>query len=202
MNKEMLMQALSDVGDDLIAMAEEKTFQNPWRKWAQTAAVLAVAVCLGALVLPWFPMGCGSAETEQAPQVTEAPMELYEEAVEECEEACVTQESAAEGSGTEDTADLQQEKLQSAEHITVEQVQEALEEENMQWLAANFALPAEAANCDAPADITVQEAKMTEDGCLYLAVCLPQQENRIKEYYICFEEDSWRYVSAEETVSE
>lgn len=54
MNKETLFQALSDVGDDLLDMAENKRFVNPWRKWGQMAAVLAVVVCLGALAAPYL----------------------------------------------------------------------------------------------------------------------------------------------------
>lgn len=89
MNKEKLFEALSEVGDDLIAMAEHKRFASPWRKWGQTAAVLAV-VCLGVLALPYFPMGCGSSmETaESTAAVTESVTEDLEYAVEEAVEAC------------------------------------------------------------------------------------------------------------------
>ena len=105
MNKEMLFEALSEVGDDLIVMAEHKRFTSPWRKWGQTAAVLAVVVCLGVLALPYFPMGCGSSvETaESTAQVTESLTADLEYAMEEneevCEEECI-EEAAIEESDT------------------------------------------------------------------------------------------------------
>ncbi len=89
MNSERLMEALAEVGDDLIVMAENKRFHSPWRKWGQTAAVLAVVVCLGALALPYLPMGCGNSQETAAPTLT------MESAVEEFEE-CVVEEAVAE----------------------------------------------------------------------------------------------------------
>ena len=98
MKKEMLFEALSEVGDDLIMMAEHKRFASPWRKWGQTAAVLAVVVCLGVLALPYFPMGCGSsAERAEGPAATSAVLtmdaETEECAVEVSVEEAVTEES-------------------------------------------------------------------------------------------------------------
>lgn len=98
MNEEMLFEALAEVGDDLIVMAEQKRFVSPWRKWGQTAAVLAVAVCLGVLALPYFPMGCGSS-MEKATSVTVTQecavedTEAMEYAVEETEEAVMEEET-------------------------------------------------------------------------------------------------------------
>ena len=87
MNEERLFEVLGDVGDDLIVMAEHKRFVSPWRKWGQTAAILAVVVCLGVLALPYFPMGCGSA-SESAAQVTMEYAVEESACEEEFEEAC------------------------------------------------------------------------------------------------------------------
>lgn len=209
MNEQMLMKALSDVGDDLIAMAEEKHFVNPWRKWAQTAAALAVVACLGVFALPYFPMGCGSSmETTAQGTTEEAPMELYDEAVEECEEA-VAEETAAQtveeswilgtDEGTEDLL-LSEEKMQNRIRISVDDVQRALEEEDFQWLAEAFVLPAED-GCNDPMDITVQEAKLEED-MLYLQIMLPEQGNVIKEYILQYDQEFWRYISVSEVISD
>ncbi|MBP3633833.1 MAG: hypothetical protein J6J43_04585 [Oscillospiraceae bacterium] len=109
MNKEQLFEALSDVGDDLLVMAERKHFASPWRKWGQTAAVLAVVVCLTALALPYFPAGCGaapkSAETAVMTEECAAEDVEYEECVvEECEEEAPT-ESIADKTETQETAE-------------------------------------------------------------------------------------------------
>ena len=60
MKQEKLFTALADVGDDLLDMAQNKRFVNPWKRWGKIAACLAVVICLTALALPYFPMGCGS----------------------------------------------------------------------------------------------------------------------------------------------
>ena len=114
MNNEMLFDALSEVGDDLIVMAEQKRFVSPWRKWGQTAAVLAVVVCLAVLALPYFPMGCGSSgERAESTAMTSptltteaqteecAAEETVEECVEVCEEEVVTDESTLHDSITD-----------------------------------------------------------------------------------------------------
>ena len=59
MKQEKLFTALADVGDDLLDMAQNKRFVNPWKRWGKIAACLAVVICLTALALPYFPMGCG-----------------------------------------------------------------------------------------------------------------------------------------------
>ena len=97
MNSERLMDALAEVGDDLIVMAENKRFTSPWRKWGQTAAVLAVVVCLGALALPYLPMGCGNAKETAAPTLTmDSAAEETEECVEYAAEETVAEETIAE----------------------------------------------------------------------------------------------------------
>ena len=54
MNEEKLFEAMSDVGDDLLVMAEEKKFTSTWRKWGQMAAVAAVVLGLSAVAFPYL----------------------------------------------------------------------------------------------------------------------------------------------------
>ena len=72
MKREFLFQALGEVGDDLIHMAETRKFHNQWKKWVSLAACLVLVVSLSALVLPYFPMGCGSSK-ESAMEECAAP---------------------------------------------------------------------------------------------------------------------------------
>lgn len=60
MKQEKLMHALTDVGDDLLEMANHRRFPNHWKHWGRTAACLALVLCLTAVALPYFPIGCGS----------------------------------------------------------------------------------------------------------------------------------------------
>ena len=86
MKKEDLFYALGEVSDDLLQMAERKTFHTPWKKWVSLAACLALAVSLSVLALPYFPMGCGaSMEKTEAAAPAESPVM-----------DCVTEESALE----------------------------------------------------------------------------------------------------------
>ena len=63
--QERLFRAIGDVGGDLVDLAEKQTFApSPWRKWGSLAACLAVLLCLGALAMPYFPMGCGSSSSD------------------------------------------------------------------------------------------------------------------------------------------
>ena len=109
MKKEYLFRALNDVGDDLIHMAEHRKFTNPWKKWVSLAACLALIVSLSVVVLPYFPMGCGSSvqkesameeSTAAAPEAPAAEEEKAEAPAEEApaekEEAVMEEESAAE----------------------------------------------------------------------------------------------------------
>ena len=64
MKQEKLLEALTGVGDDLLELAQNKRFPNPWRRWGKIAACLALVLCLTALALPYLPMGCGSAKSE------------------------------------------------------------------------------------------------------------------------------------------
>lgn len=117
MNEERLFEALGDVGDDLLVMAENKKFVSPWRKWGQTAAILAVVVCLGVLALPYFPIGCGSS-SESAAQVTmectveeSAVWEEVEEAFDECVEETVEEIVEAEPQQTVDNGKMKQPRI-------------------------------------------------------------------------------------------
>lgn len=83
MKQEKIFEALTDIGDDLLELARNKRYINHWKRWGRTAACLALVLCLTALVLPYFPMGCGSATEEAAPSVEEAPAAKQEAAIEE-----------------------------------------------------------------------------------------------------------------------
>lgn len=91
MKHEKLFEALTNIGDDLLLMAENMRFPNPWRRWGKLAACIALVLCLGIAALPYFPIGCGAAEesavtTETAEAVTESTVK----------EECVEEETAAE----------------------------------------------------------------------------------------------------------
>lgn len=81
MKKEDLFRAIGDVGDDLIHMAEHKRFPNYWKKWVPMAACMALIVGLGAMALPYFPMGCGSksAAPEAAPEEPKYSMDVVDQ---------------------------------------------------------------------------------------------------------------------------
>ena len=64
MKQVRLFEALEGIGDDLLEQARNKRFPNPWRRWGKIAACLALVLCLTALALPYFPIGCGSAKSE------------------------------------------------------------------------------------------------------------------------------------------
>ena len=90
MNKETLFEALADVGDDLLVMAERKRFVSPWRKWGQLAAVVAVVCCVGVLALPYLPVGCGGTESIKTSQDAAVSQTLTQEcATETCEEELI-----------------------------------------------------------------------------------------------------------------
>lgn len=62
--QEKLLRALNDVGDDLVTGAEDCRYApNPWKRWGAIAASLALVISLTALALPYFPMGCGAADS-------------------------------------------------------------------------------------------------------------------------------------------
>lgn len=87
--KEDLFRALGEVGSDLVDMAEKRTFApRRWRRWGSIAAGLAVAVCLTALALPYFPSGCGASSENTEDYSRSAPDE---------NEAAYEEETAAEG---------------------------------------------------------------------------------------------------------
>lgn len=91
MKQEKIFEALSGVGDDLLQMAQDRRFPNAWRRWGRTAACLALVVCLTAIALPYFPIGCGS--STEAPAMAEPPAATQEAAP---MENAVKEESKAE----------------------------------------------------------------------------------------------------------
>lgn len=111
MNEEALFEALSDVGDDLLVMAENRRFVSPWRKWGQTAAVMAVVLCLSALTIPYFNASCGAADravhTKSQMPMAQTTMECaVEEAAEETvEETAPTADATGEGQAAADIYD-------------------------------------------------------------------------------------------------
>ena len=124
MKKEYLFQALGDVGDDLIHMAETRKFYNQWKKWVSMAACLALIVSLSALVLPYFPMGCGSSKaTEQA-----APTAMEERPMEE-----------AKAEAPAEAAPADKEKIEMYESVAEEAA--TVEEEKMEEDAPAEGIP-------------------------------------------------------------
>ena len=75
MKQEKLFEALCNIGDDLILMAQNKRYINHWKRWGRTAACLALVLCLTVLALPYFPMGCGTKEEAPAEAPAETPAE-------------------------------------------------------------------------------------------------------------------------------
>lgn len=115
MKQEKLFQSLADIGDDLLMMAQNRTFLNPWKRWGKLAACIALVLCLGIVALPYFPMGCGSS-MEMAP--TEIPAQTPAETPAErpaeeapAEEEAVEQESAAEAPKEETQQDQAPEEV-------------------------------------------------------------------------------------------
>lgn len=85
MKQDILMEALTGIGDDLLQLAQTKRFPNPWRQWGKVAACMALVLCLSVLALPYLPIGCGASQAPaDAPAATapeamepgEAPMEF------------------------------------------------------------------------------------------------------------------------------
>lgn len=61
--EEKLLQALNDVGDDLVTGAGNyQASAGGWKRWGAAAASLALVISLSVLALPYLPMGCGSAD--------------------------------------------------------------------------------------------------------------------------------------------
>ena len=102
MKQEKLFRALSDVGDDLLMMAQNRRFANPWKRWGTLAACIALVLCLGMVALPYFPVGCGSsmAPAEMAP--AETPAETPAEAPAVTEEASVEETPALDAEAQEE----------------------------------------------------------------------------------------------------
>ena len=198
MKKEQLFEALSEVGDDLVLMAEQMRFVSPWRKWAQTAAILAVVVCFGVLVLPYFPVGCGSTQETAAMLTTDSAVEETEEYVAEesavCEEEFdeCKEETPCECVDEIKVPDLSvSDSIDEGAAVTLDDVRRAVAEENFDWLAETFVQPMEESL------VKVFEA-VTEEDWLFLLISLPDQKGVTKEYIIRFEENGWYY----ETVNE
>lgn len=99
------MEALTDIGDDLLEMAGTRRFVNPWRRWGRTAACLALVVCLAALALPYLPMGCGSStSTSESAEAPELSQDMAAEESAPAESEPMENETAPPPEATEDSA--------------------------------------------------------------------------------------------------
>ena len=130
MKKELLFRALNDVGDDLLHMAENRRFANPWKKWASLAACLVLIVSLSVLALPYFPMGCGaSVKTEEAPAAMEESAAAPEAETQEntkaeapAEETPVKEEALEEEAAVEEpTGDVPDQEAGTSDSVTADQ---------------------------------------------------------------------------------
>ena len=97
---EKLLQALGDIGGDLIDLAEHRTFRaGTRRRWGGLAACLALVLCVGLIALPQLTGGKSEAPAaEKATAPTATAEEQKEAAMEEApaEMETATEESAAE----------------------------------------------------------------------------------------------------------
>lgn len=128
MKQEKIIDALGDIGDDLLLMAHTRRFVSHWKRWLRTAACLALVICLTALALPYLPIGCGSSskdstETAMPPDmqqdatIEEAPAEAEPETEEETASGETAPEDSPEGApaDTEDTCP--EEKIETSQAL-------------------------------------------------------------------------------------
>ena len=111
MREEMLFRALTEIGDDLLLMAQQKRFPNPWKRWGKLAASVALVLCLATFALPYLPMGCGSAGAPKTESVTTTTTE--ESKAEE------TEEFVKEESAVEESAEMEEDKTELQEVVSV-----------------------------------------------------------------------------------
>lgn len=108
--REKVLDAIGEVGSDLIFEAETRRFApSPLRRWGGLAAALVLAVGLMALALPWLQNGSPNAATEavsDADQVQQTPdATLPEETeTERAEEEAVDTGTDTAADGAEDSA--------------------------------------------------------------------------------------------------
>lgn len=115
MREKMLFRALTEIGDDLLLMAQQKRFPNPWKRWGKLAASIALVLCLATFALPYLPMGCGSAGAPKTESVTTTTTESTEaESRAEETEECVKEESAV-----EESAEMEEDKADGQEVVSV-----------------------------------------------------------------------------------
>lgn len=189
MRKEDLFQALGEVGDDLLQMAEHKTFHTPWKKWASLAACLVLVVSLSVLALPYFPMGCGaSMEKSEAAAPMESPTM-----------DCVTEESAVEeyevqmdGMPVEEEAPAEPQYAAGTKIYTAQDVQDAFDRGDHQWILETFV----ATNEDIEG-LYVKRISVEGDTVWlwigYPEPCGPHDYDE-KQYKIRLNEDGWEYL--------
>ena len=131
MKQEKLFEALADVGDDLVQMAQEKRYVNHWKRWGRTAACLALVICLTVLALPYLPVGCGAKEEAAK---TEAPAEAPAETPAEAAPAPPAERPAAEEAPAESAKEESRNEGASGGYTTDEMPPEKLQEAITVWL--------------------------------------------------------------------
>jgi len=115
---ETLIRALTDIGDDLLLMAQTRTFVNPWKRWGKLAACVALMICLTAISLPYFPVGCGAAE--QAPAAEEEAPATEIPAEEAVEEEAPTEEAPMEEMPEQEEAPAEEPDIQEVVSVFFE----------------------------------------------------------------------------------
>lgn len=189
--EEKLLRALTDVGDDLIARADDCRFGvSPWKRWGSLAASLALVVSLTALALPYLPMGCGSAEKSDSAMITEGEYEYMQESS-ICDDVFLDADCECE-------TEAEPEEAPAEVGTTVKMtVRDAVEAQNLDYLAYVLARPLirwQVETFESPADLS-------EDGLERLALAVEngstdtsessvrQRLDRVLEGYIYAPED-------------
>lgn len=193
MNAEKLFSALGDVGEDLLQMAEQRRFVNPWRRWGVLAACFALVVSFSVLALPYFPMGCGA--SSEAP-MAQGDMEyvvsdsVAEEAPMESPETDGKGQSVTE----EQSEDLESAACDGVPLYWKTQVQNAIDKGDDAWLLETFVKP----QLGQTEGWTLEKATYADDLlCLWL---LPPEEERdpnaVTQQWLMtvrIEDDGWHY---------
>lgn len=165
--EEKLLRALGDVGDDLIIRADGCRYgPNPWKRWGSVAASLALVLSLTALALPYFPIGCGSAEKNDS-AVTEGEYQYTQEST-ICDDARLDAECECE-------PEAEPEEAPAAGETGQMTVREAAEEQNLDYLTDVLAYPLvlwQVESFKSPADLS-------EDSLERLALAVEDRDSLI-----------------------
>lgn len=147
MKQDKIMDALTDIGDDLLLMAHTRRFVNHWRRWLRTAVCLALVICLTALALPYLPIGCGSSSsgntTETAMPPEAAQDAVVEEAPAEAEEIPETEDAVSEETAPEDTDPAEGEAPKQNDNGTAQALCQLVVRSTIYYLDESVVLPGE-----------------------------------------------------------